>query len=197
MAKSLQTALIITLGLVSLGLGLWFFDQTTAQKPATGYAKLGGDFTLDSHAGPVSLNDFRGKLVAIYFGYTHCPDICPTTLIALSQALKQLPADAAAQVQGIFISVDPERDDLKRLGEYVAYFHPNIVGVTGDLQQIRDITKRYGAFFQKVDMGESSMGYAVDHSSTVYILDRNGIIQDFVRHSDTPEAILAALQKNL
>lgn len=197
MLKPAHLAITVILGLASLGLGLWLFDQTAVEEPARGYPKLGGEFTLDSSTGPVSLKDFRGKIVALYFGYTHCPDICPTSLIAMSQAFKQLPPDEAGQVQGLFISVDPERDTLDRLAEYAGYFHPAILGITGDLEQIQEITKRYGVFFQKVNMENSNMNYAVDHSSTIFILDRNGIIQDFVRHSDSPDAIHAALKENL
>lgn len=197
MSPPRRLALLILFGLVGLGLGVWVYTVSGPADPPRGYTKLGGDFTLQSNKGPVSLSDFKGKLVALYFGYTHCPDICPTSLLAMSAAFKQLAPDELEQVQGVFISVDPERDTSERLAEYTAYFHPGIIGLTGSLDQLREITKRYGAIFQKVEMENSAMDYAVDHTSTVYIIGRDGIIQKFVTHSNSPDAILAALKENL
>ena len=96
----------------------------------------GGDFTLDSVAGPVRLADLRGQVVLIYFGYTTCPDICPTNLAFLAAALRELTPDELQRVRVLFVSVDPERDDTPRLAVYAAYFHPNIQGVTGAPEQV-------------------------------------------------------------
>lgn len=119
-------------------------------------SRHGGDFTLQSADGPVSLSDFRGKVVLIYFGYTSCPDVCPTSLGALSAALKQLSPREMDRVQPIFISVDPERDTPGKMVEYVHYFHPKMIGVTGSIEQVRKVADRYGAYFRKAEVKDSS-----------------------------------------
>ena len=197
MSNPLRIALVGTLALVSIGLGIWFGQQTTGQKPNSGYTDMGGDFTLQSADGPVSLHDFRGKVVAIYFGYTHCPDICPTTLSALSQAFKQLTPDELQQVQGLFISVDPERDSPQLASAYARTFHPRIEGLSGTPEAIAEVAKRYFVLYEKVPLDDSAMGYAVDHSSIVYVLDKHGVVQELARHSNSPDDLVQALRKAL
>ncbi len=99
--------------------------QPKDEVPAIEEAPLGGDFTLQSVAGPVSLKDLHGKVVLLYFGYTKCPDVCPTSLSFMTQALNEMTDDELAKVQGVFVSVDPKRDTVESLKEYVEYFHPN------------------------------------------------------------------------
>ena len=184
--------IVITLGLV-LGMG-YLFNQPG---PAEPYPGMGGDFTLNSSLGPVSLQDLRGKVVAVYFGYTFCPDICPTSLSALGQALKQLDEHELSQVQALFISVDPERDELDRLAEYAEYFHPTMLGVTGDLELLHTIAKSYGAFFHKVEIEDSSIGYAVDHSSIIFVVDKQGVLRQMIQHSNSPQKILESIREVL
>jgi len=160
----------------------------------------GGDFTLLSHRGAVSLSDFRGKVVLLYFGYTWCPDICPTNLAMMSAVMTEMGSDGLAQVQPIFISVDPERDTPQRLKEYVEYFHPNLVGITGSAADLADIAKRYGAAYQAVKK-ETETQYAVDHTADTYIIDRDGKLAGKMPHGSTVEELIAAihplLQENL
>ncbi len=158
---------------------------------------MGGDFTLRSADGPVSLKDFRGKLVLLYFGYTSCPDVCPTSLGALSSALKKLPDKDMAQIQPLFISVDPDRDDVNKLKDYARYFHPRMIGATADLPYLEDLAKRYGAFFRKVPVEDSNIGYAVDHSSTIYVVNRDGKLVDMIQHGGSPRRILEHIRKAL
>ena len=158
---------------------------------------MGGDFTLRSADGPVSLKDFRGKLVLLYFGYTSCPDVCPTSLGALSSALKKLPDKDMAQIQPLFVSVDPERDDVNKLKDYAHYFHPKMIGATANLPYLEDLAKRYGAFFRKVPVEDSNMGYAVDHSSTIYVVGRDGRLVDMIQHGGSPKRILEHIRKAL
>ncbi|WP_223212065.1 SCO family protein [Thiolapillus brandeum] len=158
---------------------------------------MGGDFTLRSADGPISLKDFRGKLVLIYFGYTSCPDVCPTSLGALSSALKKLSDREMARIQPIFISVDPERDDPGKLKDYSAYFHPKMIGATADLPYLKDLAKRYGAFFRKAPVEDSTLGYAVDHSSTIYVVNEEGKLVDMIQHGGSPKLILQHLRKAL
>lgn len=142
----------------------------------------GGDFTLQSPNGALSLGSFRGKVVVLYFGYTACPDICPTSMATLKQGLKQLTDAELAQVQGIFISVDPERDTPEHVQQYAQYFHPNIVGVTGKPEVLAEIAQRYNVTYRKVAMEGSSMGYTVDHSALLYLIGKDGRVRKQVQH---------------
>jgi protein SCO1/2 len=157
---------------------------------------IGGEFTLQSVYGKVSLDDFRDKLVLIYFGYTWCPDICPTSLSLLAGALSQLDQNEISRVQGIFISVDPDRDTVKHLSNYTAFFHPTILGLTGTKQQLDDLTKRYGASYRMVKQ-DSATDYVVDHSSVTYIVGKNGKLIETLPHATPVEKILASIRKHL
>jgi len=165
------------------------------------YPGMGGDFTLQSAQGEISLKDFRGKVVLIYFGYTSCPDVCPTSLGALSAALKKLDSKEMQQIQPLFISVDPERDNVNKLQEYSRYFHPKMIGATSNLDYLQALASRYGAYFRKAEVENSSMGYAVDHSSTIFVVGKDGKLADMIQHSDSPKRILehirAVLGKNI
>lgn len=137
----------------------------------TGKGAIGGDFSLTAHDGTQrSLADFRGKVVLLYFGYTYCPDVCPTDLMAVAALLRAL-GEGAEQVQALYVTVDPERDTPAQLAAYVAAFHPRIIGLTGSVEQIRTVAERYKAYFAKVPAGG---GYLMEHSANFYILDRAG-----------------------
>lgn len=131
------------------------------------------DFSLTAAGGkPVRISDFRGKLVALYFGYTYCPDVCPTTLAELAAGMRDLGADAQ-QVQVIFISVDPARDTPERLADYVANFDPSFIGITGSPEEIAAVATPLGIYYQTHE-GTAATGYLVDHTATVMVLDRQG-----------------------
>ncbi len=131
------------------------------------------DFTLQSSAGgTLSLEDFRGKVTLLYFGYTFCPDVCPATLAEVSKAMDIL-GDDAEKVQLIMISVDPRRDTPAALNEYVAHFHPSFIGATGSEEEIAKIATLYGVFYEKHE-GTEATGYLVDHTATVMVIDQNG-----------------------
>lgn len=134
------------------------------------------DFTLDSSLGrPVSLSEFRGAPVLLYFGYTTCPDVCPTTLADLRTALQELGEDRD-KVQVLFVSVDPERDTVERLAAYLPYFDSSFIGLTGPLAEIEAIASRFGVFFQK-NTANSAAQYLVDHTSAVLLLDSDGSLR--------------------
>jgi protein SCO1/2 len=130
------------------------------------------DFTLTSAAGPVRLADLRGKVVVLFFGYTLCPDVCPTTMVRLGQALELLGKDAE-HVQVVMVSVDPERDTPERLAEYARAFHPSFLGLTGTQEEIDAVASAYGIYHAKAE-GSAATGYLVDHTSTTTVLDRSG-----------------------
>ena len=159
-------------------------------------APKGGDFELTSYKGPISLKQLRGKVVALYFGYTQCPDICPTSLGYLSLALGQLSPGELAEFQGLFVSVDPKRDTLQRLKDYGEYFHPAILGITGSVDEIDDVVKQYGAAY-RVTQSNSQMGYIVDHSADTYLIDRQGKLGKVLPHGTAPADVLAEIRKLL
>jgi protein SCO1/2 len=131
------------------------------------------DFTLGSAQGPVRLNDLRGRLVVLYFGYTSCPDICPTTLANLSIAVRSL-GDQADQVQVVFVSVDHQRDTPQVVTDYAHRFRPDFIGLAGSQAQIDQVTRDYGIYYQLNTPDPQTGFYSVDHSATVLVLDRQG-----------------------
>jgi protein SCO1/2 len=177
--KSNRWLFIIGIG-IGLALVLWWgipmltphsFHGTLLQSPSTAQ-----DFTLLSHTGQeVSLSDFRGKLVLLYFGYTFCPDVCPATLSEVAGALDILGKEAD-NIQFIMISIDPERDSPQKLAEYVSHFDPSFLGVTGDPERIAEIATLYGIFFEK-NKGSVATGYLIDHTATITVIDQEGHVK--------------------
>ncbi|TPE54321.1 SCO family protein [Maribrevibacterium harenarium] len=159
--------------------------------------RLGGDFTLTSDKGPVSLSDFDDKLKLVFFGYTHCPDICPLSLANVKVAMKQLSEEVVNQTQTIFVSVDPKRDNVEHLARYVGFFDKRFIGVTGTKEEIDKVVKQYGAFYRMVETPDSAMGYTVDHSARIYLIGRDNQIKEYLYHDSKPEEIAAAIQKAL
>jgi protein SCO1 len=154
----------------------------------------GGDFILHSSQGKFSLKQLRGKVVLLYFGYTKCPDVCPTSLATITQALNELSEDELKSVQAVFVSVDPKRDNFKVLDEYVSYFHPNLMGVTGSEREIAEVAKRYGVEYEKVTLKGSRFGYAINHSATTYLLTPAGKVRFIFPHETPPFVILEAIR---
>jgi cytochrome oxidase Cu insertion factor (SCO1/SenC/PrrC family) len=139
----------------------------------SGRAPVGGPFDLTDQAGHRRTDaDFRGKLVVLYFGYTYCPDVCPTELQSISLALDKLGA-AAEAVQPLFITVDPERDTPAQLAEYVSSFHPRLIGLTGSLADIKRTAIAYRTFFIK-NSATTSGEYSVDHTGFIYLVGKDG-----------------------
>lgn len=158
------------------------------------YKCLGGDFVLQSEKGPVSLADFRGKTVVLYFGYASCPDVCPTSLGLLSLAMQKLTPDELEKLQVMFISVDPERDTVDKLKTYAEAFHPNMIGMTGSAKEIAAVARHYGVMYAKVEMPNSALGYSVDHSSRYYVVGKDGAVKKFIEHGTSPEDIVKSLR---
>jgi protein SCO1/2 len=172
--------LVISLGVgLVLAFGIVFL---TLREPTTWYGThlsppmTAADFTLQSADGPVSVSDFRGKAVALFFGYTSCPDVCPTTLLRLSRAVDQLDAADRDRVQVVFISIDPERDTPQRTSRYAQAVNPSFVGLSGTPQQIADVAAKYGIFYQKAE-GSEATGYLMDHSATITVLNPAGKVE--------------------
>jgi protein SCO1/2 len=182
---------------LSLALALPACSGPSEEPPLKG-AAIGGPFTLTNQDGRrVSERDFAGKYRILYFGFTHCPDVCPTDLAIIGQALRRFeesdPA-RAARVAPIFVSVDPERDTPAVLKEYVAAFHPRLVGLTGTREQVADMVKRYGAYGAKEEP-EAGGGYNVNHSRLVELIGPDGKPIALLPYDKGPEALAAELER--
>jgi protein SCO1/2 len=158
--------------------------------------KFGGDFTLYQQDKAVSLSDFRGKLVVMYFGFASCPDVCPTTLSIIASALKQLTPAEMESVQPIFISIDPERDRGERLTAYATYFHPGFIGITGTPEEVQKVINQYGGFFIKVE-SDSALEYLVEHTSKTYIISKDGKYVSILPHDMSSDDALNAIRNEL
>jgi cytochrome oxidase Cu insertion factor (SCO1/SenC/PrrC family) len=160
-----------------------------------GHGTVGGPFTLTDQTGRQrSDSEFRGKLMIVYFGYTYCPDVCPTDLMAITQALDAL-GPAAEGAQPVFITIDPERD-AKLLADYVAAFHHSFVGLTGSPEQIRKVANSYKAFYVKVQ-DERSGDYSIDHAGVIYLMSRDGGYLGFMPPQTSPDRLTEILRKYL
>ena len=157
---------------------------------------IGGAFRLTDQSGKVRRDsDFRGKLMLVYFGFTFCPDICPTDLQQIAMALKAL-GPAASEVAPLFITLDPERDTVKLLTQYVPAFHPQIIGLTGDLKAVHQAAKAYRVYHAKVANNGASR-YTIDHSSFIYLMGRDGKYLGFIPPSTSADRIATALRAHL
>lgn len=146
-------------------------------------------FTLVDHTGkPRTLADFKGKVVFLFFGYTQCPDVCPTTMAEMAAVMKAL-GPQASQVQVLFITVDPERDTQELLAQYVPAFDPSFIGLRGDAEATAATAKEFKVFYAK-SPGATPQSYSVDHTYGSYVFDRSGKIRLFVRHGKGPAPIL-------
>lgn len=195
--KTLRNLLLLTACmLIGVAIAFYFRPQPVEQRIALG-EKIGGDFTLTSSQGPLTLEDFRGKVVLFFIGYASCPDVCPTALAVASQGMNKLSAEDQNNVHGIFMSVDPERDTLEKLSKYAGFFHPNFHGGTSDRENIDKIVKQYGAFYRKVELKDSALGYAIDHSSRIYLIDQEGQIAKILPHAMSPDQIVTEIEQLL
>ncbi|WP_247530605.1 SCO family protein [Bradyrhizobium sp. 199] len=158
---------------------------------------VGGPFELIDQTGKVrSDRDFRGRLMLVYFGFTYCPDLCPTDLMAIGQALEQLGPDADA-VQPVFITLDPERDTAEHLAEYVPLFHPRLLGLTGSPDAIGAASDAYKVYFAKIAIGKDGVDYTIDHTSFIYLMDADGKYLGFFPPGTSAERIVEIIRPRL
>ena len=156
---------------------------------------VGGPFTLvDTEGRAVTDADFRGRLMLVFFGFTYCPDVCPTALTSIAQALDRLGADAD-KVAAVFITVDPERDTPEQLKEYVRHFHPRLVGLTGTPEQVAAAAKAYRVYYAKAKVqGAPGDDYTMDHTTITYLMGRDGKFLAHFSHGTEPEALAARVR---
>ena len=161
-----------------------------------GRGPIGGPFDLTDHSGRRRTDaDFRGKLLLIYFGYTHCPDVCPTELQAMSLALDTLGTTGEA-VEPLFITVDPARDTPSHLADYVSSFHPRLVALTGEASAIRKVALAYKVYFARSSPAEGD-NYTVDHTGFIYLVGTDGRYLGFLPPGTAPEQIARAIRAHL
>lgn len=157
---------------------------------------FGQTLNLTDHTGkPRSIADFQGKVVALFFGYTHCPDVCPTTMLDLKQTMKLL-GSRADEMQVLFVTVDPERDTQEVLAKFVPAFDERFIGLYGSQEEIAKAVKDFKIFAAKVE-SSGRAGYTIDHSAGVYIFDKKGKIRLYVDYGTKPEELAGDIQKLL
>jgi len=157
---------------------------------------VGGPFELIDHSGHARTErDFRGQLMLIYFGFTYCPDVCPTDLQAIGLAMDRLGADSA-KVQPLFVTVDPERDTPAHLAEYVRQFDPRLIGLTGSAEAIRKAADAYKVYYARVDLNKDA-GYTVDHTAFIYLMDRDGNYLGFFPPGTSADRMVEIIRPHL
>ena len=187
----LRLALWLVVGLVAAGMVVMIWRQSEPpQVQSTALGTIGGPFTLTATDGqPFASSKLNGKPAAIFFGFTHCPDVCPTTLARLAKLRRQLgQGDDALSIR--FVSVDPERDTPAEMKTYLSLFETPVIGLTGTPAQIEQVKKQFGVYSRKV--GQPGGGYSVDHTASVILLDKNG---QFVATLSPEEGDKVALDK--
>ena len=179
--------------------GVWSSYQIySSDSPETSQVKAqfikGGDFTLSMGDEKFDLASLRGNVVVLYFGYTFCPDVCPAGLAVLRGALSML-GDDLKDTQGIFITLDPERDTPKQVKDYASFFHKKILGVTGTLSEIDAVAQKYAIYYKKVEVQDSALGYSLDHSANFFIIDKDGRLAYVLDHSVDSNVLANTIKK--
>ena len=186
--KKLFAALFMLLALAACGEKQLKFENTDL----TGL-DYGKGFSLNDHTGkPVTLDSYKGKVVVLFFGFTHCPDVCPTTMAEMSAVMKELGPDAD-KVQVLFATLDPERDTKELLSQYVPGFDSRFVGLYGTPEQVAATAKEFKVFYQKVP-GKTPDSYTIDHTAGSYVFDKSGKLRLFLRHGGGPAPIVHDLK---
>ena len=190
MNRRVPAILLSALLLVGLaGAVLW----SRAARPASSGVELGGPFALtDQNGRPFTDKDLRGKPAAMFFGFTFCPEVCPTTLARQTAVLKALGPDAD-KLRVVFVTVDPERDTPKQMKAYLSAFDPRIIGLTGDPAAVARMLASYHVYAKKVPL--EGGGYTMDHMAATYLFDRAGGFQGLIGYNETPEAELSKLRR--
>src|SRR3954471_14983934 len=169
MSRTMKALLAVWIGALVAAAGWIGWDAFRGDRPA-----IGGAFSLSDQKGrTLTTHNLKGKPTLIYFGFTYCPDVCPTSLLLMETALEKLGPDAAKKVNLVFITIDPERDTKELIKGYVSNFGTTFEGLTGTPAEIAAAARAYRVYYQKVP-GKEGSPYLMDHSSIVYVLDRNG-----------------------
>jgi len=180
--------LIASLGLVAIG---WY---KLGRMPDSPYPNIQPQFSLQSASGPVRLADLKGKVSVIFFGYAHCPDVCPATLARMGKALGLLDDSERAKVKVVFISIDPKRDTPETLAKYVHFFHPDIIGLSGKRKNLQTAAKSFFVGRQK-NKPNAAGNYTISHSTFIFLLRPDGKIGELLGHASKPADIAKAVRR--
>ena len=204
--KGLSKPLVIWLSLVFLvsgtisivGYNILNVSSPTFEKDKSSGPNIGGPFSATNHNGfDVTERDFLGKFLIVYFGYTYCPDICPTALTEISSAIDMI-GNKGESVLPIFVTIDPERDTPEYLKEYISFFHPRMIGLSGTINQVSEIAKAYKVFFSKGEQDPNDPGnYLMDHSTLTYLIGKDGKYLDHFSHGVSAEEIVKKVREHL
>ncbi|MGP5310146.1 SCO family protein [Vreelandella alkaliphila] len=192
--KALWLGLVLILVLLTISaIGLYQFAFQSDSDDVTG-----GPIEMPSTQGDFSLAQLdEGDIAIVSFGYTYCPDVCPMNQAVKRQALAQLSDAQRERVVPIMITVDPERDTLPRMEEYMQFFGDTFIGLVGSQEQLADVAARYGVIWRRVEAPDSAMAYTIDHSASLFLVNRNGEILQRVLYSPAPHGLVSALENEL
>lgn len=184
---------IIAVGLILLAVAGSRYLQSTLKDPLPVFDTLGGDFSLPSTEGrTVKLSEFRGKVVLLNFGFTSCPDVCPTVLAKMRALLETL-GDQSDEIQPLFVTIDPDRDSIEKLSSYLPYFHPSIIGLRGDNNELAEVADLYKVLYQKESI-DSELGYGFLHNDHIYLIDQQGQVRAMYSGSVKPMTIIGEIK---
>nr|WP_321982141.1 SCO family protein [uncultured Cohaesibacter sp.] len=174
----------------------WYSEEMRVQQTQEGQTgvRIGGDFSLTDHTGkPVTYADFADKPMAIYFGYTFCPDVCPTTLSEMALWVEALGEDAK-KMNFVFVTVDPERDTQEAIGDYVNAFFDQLIGLRGTREQTDAVIKAYRVYAKKVDDGSGDGDYVMDHTASVFLMKKGGAFSGTISFGETQDSAVEKLR---
>jgi protein SCO1/2 len=193
--KAIRLGAWVVVALVAAAaITVFVMRQLDEDSPAANIASIGGPFTLtDQHGNTVTEADLKGHPSAMFFGYTFCPDVCPTTLFEMTNLLEKLGPDAD-KLKVYFVTVDPERDTQQALSEYLQAFDPRIIGLTGSREKIDEALKAYRVFSRKVERDDGSP-YLMDHTAGVYLLDSDGTFTGTIDYQEEEDTAFAKLKR--
>lgn len=190
-ARHLKVALIVA------ALALALFAGACRNETDERFFKIPTDFTLTDHTGaPFRMADQGGKVVLLYFGFTNCPDFCPQTLAKIRRAFEIIGA-RSAKVQTVMVTVDPERDTPEALKRFMDYYEIRALGLRGSPEEIRQVAAQFGVFYQRAPLPESALGYTVDHSTQLFLIDQEGRVRQLLKSTDSPAAVADAIERLL
>ncbi|ATX81584.1 protein SCO1/2 [Mariprofundus ferrinatatus] len=185
--------IVLILALCMIGFGLYNLNKIPTPKYPEFDEKL-TDFTLHGADRSVSFSDLAGKASVVFFGYTHCPDVCPNTLVNFGNALRMLNEDEKEKVRAVFIAIDFGRDTPERVHKYATYFHPDIIGLTGSEEELKVATKAFMVPFEKDEVNAKG-NYLMNHGTYVYVMRPDGKLGELISHQSSSEEIVEALRK--
>ncbi|MCA8933629.1 MAG: SCO family protein [Rhodospirillaceae bacterium] len=199
--RLIRLAIVGAFAIMVAGVVSWYLNAgpgtgtgSDGPVPAPSFANVGGPFALTDQSGQeVTDETYLGGYALIYFGYTYCPDVCPTELWKIVQALGQMPEEVAAQVTPILITIDPERDTPDALAQYVALFDPRLVGLTGTPEQIAEVADEYNVYYARIEDDEDPTRYTMDHSVYTYLVGPDGTVRNVFTNGQTAEQIAEAV----